>query len=69
MTSSKSDGPLPKARNNEDAERLKARGNALHVQGQHKAAYKKYSEGIKENPTNAILWANRAASGLAMKEY
>ena len=58
-----------KAKSNENAERLKAQGNTLHVQGQHKAAYKKYTEAIKEDPTNAVLWANRAASCLAMKEY
>jgi Flp pilus assembly protein TadD len=66
--SPKSETP-PKAGSNENAERLKAQGNALHVQGQYKAAYKKYSEAIKEDPTNAVLWANRAASGLGMKEY
>lgn len=59
----------PKVGNKENAERLKAQGNALHVKGQYKAAYKKYSEAIKEDPTNAVLWSNRAASGLAMKEY
>jgi Flp pilus assembly protein TadD len=71
MSSSKLDATIAptKARNNENAERLKSQGNALHVQGQYRAAYKKYSEAIKEDPTNAVLWANRAASGLAMKEY
>ena len=54
---------------NENAERLKAQGNTLHVKGQYRAAYKKYSEAIKEDPRNAVYWANRAASGLAMKEY
>ena len=54
---------------NENAERLKAQGNALHVKGLYRAAYKKYSEAIKVDPMNAVYWANRAASGLAMKEY
>ena len=58
----------PKA-SNENAERLKAQGNALHVRGQYRAAYQKYSEAIREDPMNAVYWANRAASGLAMKEY
>ncbi|KAF8240805.1 hypothetical protein L208DRAFT_1230511, partial [Tricholoma matsutake] len=35
----------------------------------YRAAHKKYSEAIKEDSTNAVLWANRAASGLGMKEY
>ncbi|KAJ7687386.1 hypothetical protein B0H17DRAFT_687044 [Mycena rosella] len=53
-------------------ERLKAEGNVLHGQGSYQAAYQKYSEAIKEAPANvvlAILYANRAASCLAMKEY
>ncbi|RDB29131.1 Small glutamine-rich tetratricopeptide repeat-containing protein beta [Hypsizygus marmoreus] len=54
---------------NANAEGLKALGNALHVKGKYKQAYQKYSEAIKEDPTNAILWANRAASALAMKQY
>jgi Flp pilus assembly protein TadD len=54
---------------NENAERLKAQGNTLHVNGQYRAAYKKYTEAIREDPMNAVYWANRAASGLAMKEY
>ncbi|KAJ7492236.1 hypothetical protein FB451DRAFT_522879 [Mycena latifolia] len=55
-------------------ERLKAEGNAHHGQGNYQAAYQKYSEAIKETPLAgdpilAILYANRAASCLAMKEY
>jgi Flp pilus assembly protein TadD len=71
MSSPKSEATTstPPKGSNENAERLKTQGNALHVQGQYRAAYKKYSEAIKEDPTNAVLWANRAASGLAMKEY
>jgi hypothetical protein len=51
-----------------NVERLKAQGNALHVKGQYEAAYHKYSEAIKADSTNAVLYANRAASSLAMKE-
>lgn len=50
------------------ADRLKAQGNALYLAGKHKEAYSLFSEGIKLNPQNAILWANRAATSLAMKE-
>lgn len=53
-------------------ERLKAEANALHREGSYQAAYQKYSEAIKEKPDKAvlsILYANRAASCLALKEY
>ena len=53
---------------NQHAERLKAQGNDFHQKGQFKAAYRKYSEAIKEDPKNAVYYANRAASSLAMKE-
>lgn len=51
------------------AEKLKLEANALHQQRQYQAAYHKYTEAIEYAPENAILYANRAASGLAMKEY
>jgi len=50
------------------AVRLKAQGNALYLAGKNKAAYGLFSEAIKLDPQNAILWANRAATSLAMKE-
>lgn len=49
-------------------EKLKAAGNAFHVEGKYRKAYSKYSEAIKVDSTNAILYANRAASALSMKE-
>jgi tetratricopeptide (TPR) repeat protein len=52
-----------------NAERLKAEGNVLHQNRQFQAAYNKYSEAIKEDPKNAVLWANRAASALSMKKW
>jgi tetratricopeptide (TPR) repeat protein len=51
------------------AEYLKNEGNTLHKQGKFQAAYRKYSEAIKEDPQNAIYYANRAACSLALKEY
>ncbi|KAJ7109813.1 hypothetical protein C8R44DRAFT_263390 [Mycena epipterygia] len=51
------------------AQRLKLQGNELHEKGEHQAAYEKYSEAIEEDPNNAILYANRSASSLSMKEY
>jgi len=53
---------------NQNAERLKNQGNELHQKRQYRAAYRKYSEAIKEDPTNAIYYANRAATSLALNE-
>ncbi|KAJ7651524.1 hypothetical protein DFH06DRAFT_995832 [Mycena polygramma] len=50
------------------AQRLKLQGNALHEKGEHQAAYDKYTEAIKEDPQNAVLYANRSAASLSMKE-
>ncbi|KAJ7755027.1 hypothetical protein DFH07DRAFT_773572 [Mycena maculata] len=55
-------------------DRLKAEGNAFHGKENYQAAYQKYSEAIEQNPDAdkailAVLYANRAASCLAMKEY
>jgi hypothetical protein len=49
------------------AEQLKAEGNALYGSRKYKAAYAKYSEAIKTDPKNAILFANRAACSIEMK--
>lgn len=49
-------------------DRLKAEGNALHVKGDHSAARSKYSQAIDLDPDNAILYANRAATYLALKQ-
>ncbi|KAF8958005.1 hypothetical protein BDZ97DRAFT_1906614 [Flammula alnicola] len=53
---------------NQNAERFKAQGNEFHQKGQYQAAYRKYTDAIKEDPTNAIYYANRAASSLGLKE-
>ncbi|KAJ7651523.1 hypothetical protein DFH06DRAFT_545632 [Mycena polygramma] len=53
-------------------ERLKAEGNARHKEGSFQTAYQKYTEAINENPADAllaVLYANRAASCIAMREY
>ncbi|KAJ7024391.1 hypothetical protein C8F04DRAFT_1131782 [Mycena alexandri] len=54
-------------------EALKAEANVLHGQGNYQGAYQKYSEAIKEKQNDprilSILFANRAASCLGMKEY
>ncbi|KNZ76343.1 hypothetical protein J132_10622 [Termitomyces sp. J132] len=50
------------------ADILKAEGNALYHAGKYNEAYGKYSQAIKQDPYNAVLWANRAASAVAMKK-
>ncbi|KJA14493.1 hypothetical protein HYPSUDRAFT_49121 [Hypholoma sublateritium FD-334 SS-4] len=54
---------------NSNAERLKAQGNELHQKRQYREAYLKYTAAIGEDSTNAIYYANRAASALSLKEY
>ncbi|KAJ7070653.1 hypothetical protein C8F01DRAFT_1107221 [Mycena amicta] len=48
---------------------LKEAGNAFHQRGEYAQAYNKYTEAIAQDPNNAILYANRAASCLKMKNY
>jgi len=55
--------------NRDAAERLKVLGNKLHQNGEYQGAYAKYSEAIQKDSKNAILYANRAASSLALKKY
>lgn len=52
-----------------DAARLKEEGNALHVRKEFQGAAKKYSEAIVKDEQNAVLWANRSASYIALKRY
>jgi tetratricopeptide (TPR) repeat protein len=51
-----------------EAERLKAEGNDLYSRGEYDAAKQKFTEAIEKNPTNAILYANRAAVHLSKNE-
>jgi hypothetical protein len=48
---------------------ISSAGNALHVKGDYEAAYFMYSEAIKEDDKNAVLYANRSMTSLCMKEY
>lgn len=48
------------------AEALKAEGNALHLAREYQEAYATYSEAIQVVDQNAVLYANRAASGMEM---
>ncbi|KAH8104668.1 hypothetical protein BXZ70DRAFT_1005179 [Cristinia sonorae] len=51
------------------AEKLKAEGNALFVKKDYRAAHHKYSEAIKIDGNNAILYANRAACSQFLRKY
>jgi hypothetical protein len=49
-------------------DKLKTEADGFFVRKQYKKAYFKYSEAIKLDGKNAVLYANRAASALSMKE-
>ena len=48
------------------AESLKAEGNALFTKKDFKGAYKKYTEALKCDDKNPILYSNRAACSLGL---
>lgn len=50
------------------AEVLKSEGNALFAKKEWARASVKYTEAIAVNENNAVLWANRAACRLQLKE-
>ena len=50
------------------SQQLKTEGNALFGKGQWRAAYDKYSEAIEHDDQNAVLYANRAACALHLKQ-
>jgi hypothetical protein len=52
----------------EGAERLKIQGNEFYVKKDYGAAHRKYTEAIKKDPKNPALYANRAATLLALKK-
>lgn len=51
-----------------EAERLKALGNELYQLGEYDAACHRYTEAIKKDPENAVIYANRAAVYLATEK-
>ncbi|KAJ6629534.1 hypothetical protein B0H10DRAFT_1868073 [Mycena sp. CBHHK59/15] len=51
------------------AEELKAAGNALFASKDYAGAARKYSEAIKLNDKNIVLYCNRAACYLELKRY
>ncbi|KAJ3528004.1 hypothetical protein NMY22_g9569 [Coprinellus aureogranulatus] len=55
--------------NKAEGEKLKVLGNKLYQQGKYNEALDKYTEALKQDRTNAVIYANRAAVHLAMKEY
>ncbi|KAI0374550.1 hypothetical protein BV20DRAFT_977181 [Pilatotrama ljubarskyi] len=52
-----------------EAARLKAEGNDLFVKKDFTAAYKKYTQAIKHDEQNAVLYCNRAACSLGLNRY
>ena len=54
--------------NKAEGEKLKVLGNKLYQQGKYNEALDKYTEALKQDRTNAVIYANRAAVHLAMKE-
>ncbi|KAF9041929.1 TPR-like protein [Hymenopellis radicata] len=55
--------------NSQLAASLKEAGNRLFTQKDYKAAHEQYTKAIALDPQNAILWANRSACHLALKQY
>lgn len=49
------------------ADRLKAEGNTLFAKNDFAGAYKKYTEALKHDDKNPILYSNRAACSLGLK--
>lgn len=51
------------------AQALKDEGNALVKKGDHKKAIEKYSQSLKNNPTEVTTYTNRWVSILATRTY
>ncbi|KAF8917242.1 hypothetical protein CPB85DRAFT_1431511 [Mucidula mucida] len=57
------------ADNSQLAASLKDAGNRLFTQKNYQAAHEEYTKAIALDPQNAILWANRSACHLSLKQY
>ncbi|KAI1797526.1 hypothetical protein LXA43DRAFT_1056655 [Ganoderma leucocontextum] len=53
----------------DQAERLKTQGNTLFAKNDFTGAYQKYTEAIKHDKKNAILYCNRAACAFGLNRY
>ncbi|KAM5532752.1 hypothetical protein V8D89_013549 [Ganoderma adspersum] len=53
----------------QQAEQLKTEGNALFVNNDFTGAYQKYTEAIKHDKKNAILYCNRAACAFGLNRF
>eukprot|EP01084_Bolivina_argentea_P192179 329979_1 len=51
------------------AQKLKVEGNKLFKQHKYSQSVTKYSEAIKLDPNNSILYANRAAAFISLKQF
>ena len=49
-----------------ESDKLKAEGNALFAKNDFPEAYKKYTEALRHDDKNAILYCNRAACSLGL---
>ncbi|KAK9814535.1 hypothetical protein WJX72_007492 [[Myrmecia] bisecta] len=61
-------GPKPKTPE-EEAEELKAKGNAEYKEGRYTAAYNSYSAAIAKAPNAAAYYGNRAAAAMMLRNY
>ena len=52
-----------------EAERLKDEGNTLYINKDFAGAYEKYTQAIRHDDKNAVLYSNRAAASLALNRY
>ena len=61
--------PLSQPTMSSQADQLKAEGNALFAKKKFTAAYKKYSDALKHDDKNPVLYSNRAACCLNLNRY
>jgi len=63
-----SGGRAQRKREKEQVSKLKDDGNTAHKQGKYKEAVDAYTSALQLDPTSAVLFSNRSASCLALKE-